>query len=250
MGSFGKKRCSHPATKSYRKPIYSIKWAQGPNLLNHLLPVTTSAMSINDAAQELRDDECKANCSQSPKRAEEYWTANRGGKAVARMNALSHGLRAEHLLIPGEDAAEFSQLREHLFEQFQPEGALEAQLVDEILAGLWRKRRLVRVEAGILAQQMFRDDRHSWLWNANRDDEDDQGDLTEKVRASLELVALGQAYSRSTSPLSKLSRYETGISRNTQRAVQELQRLQAAREKEAMEQQVILDVSMPSRDRA
>ncbi len=172
------------------------------------------------------------------------------GKAVARMNALNHGLRAVHLLIPGEDEEEFTQLREQLFEQFQPEGPLEAQLVDDILAGLWRKRRLVRAEAGILAGRMLDDDRFSRLWITNGNDDDDQVGLTKDDRATLELIALGQAFSWSTNSLSKLSRYETGISRNAQRAIQELQHLQAARENKALDPQAILDVSTPSTEKA
>ena len=172
------------------------------------------------------------------------------GKSVARMNAVSHGLRAEHILIPGEDENEFGQLKEQFFEQFQPEGVLEEQLVDEILAGFWRKRRLVRVEAGLFTRQMFDDHQHSWLWAEIEDDEDEEADLTKEDRASRELVALGQAFAWSTNSLSQLSRYETGISRGAQRAVQELRRLQAARDKEILEQQVIIDVNEPSTDKA
>jgi len=110
------------------------------------------------------------------------------GKAVARMNALNHGLRAVHLLIPGEDEEEFTQLREQLFEQFQPEGPLEAQLVDDILAGLWRKRRLVRAEAGILAGRMLDDDRFSRIWITNGNDDDDQVGLTKDERGAIGLL--------------------------------------------------------------
>ena len=168
------------------------------------------------------------------------------GKSVTRMNAVSHGLRAEQILIPGEDENEFAQLKEQLFEQFQPEGVLEEQLLDEILAGIWRKRRLVRVEAGILTRQMFDDREHSWFWAEIEDDEDEEEGLTKEERASRELVALGKAFAWSANQLSLLSRYETGISRGAQRAVLELRRLHAARDKEILEQQVIVDVNEPS----
>ena len=49
------------------------------------------------------------------------------GKARSRRNAWKHGLTAETLIIPGEDAADFNELRASLIEQLEPETQLEAE---------------------------------------------------------------------------------------------------------------------------
>ena len=47
------------------------------------------------------------------------------GKAIAKMNALRHGLTAQEILIPGEQREQFDELLERLAEEFEPNGAIE-----------------------------------------------------------------------------------------------------------------------------
>ena len=54
------------------------------------------------------------------------------GKQVVRMNALKHGLRAERVVIPGEDPEEFEALFQGLQEDWQPVGARENLLVERL----------------------------------------------------------------------------------------------------------------------
>ncbi len=44
------------------------------------------------------------------------------GKAAVRLNSLTHGLRAQEVLLPDEDPAVFEELRESFQQQFNPEG--------------------------------------------------------------------------------------------------------------------------------
>ena len=76
------------------------------------------------------------------------------GKSLSKMNALKHGLRAEQVLIPGEDEREFADLRRRLFEDLQPNGALEVELFHGLVVDFWRWRRLRMVEAGLFVYRM------------------------------------------------------------------------------------------------
>ena len=75
------------------------------------------------------------------------------GKAVARLNALQHGLTAKQVVIPGEDEQDFRELCERLVIELNPKGVLESQLVGRIAVTFWRLPRAHRIEAGIFAWQ-------------------------------------------------------------------------------------------------
>ena len=72
------------------------------------------------------------------------------GKARSRLNSRKHGLTAKTLIIVGENAEDFEELRSALFEQYDPQSALEFELVDRLAGILWRLRRVPLFEAGIL----------------------------------------------------------------------------------------------------
>ncbi|MGD1042964.1 MAG: hypothetical protein ABR913_07855 [Sedimentisphaerales bacterium] len=70
------------------------------------------------------------------------------GKAIARYNALKHGLLAKELVIPvGEDAEnpeEYKALLYDLLAELKPEGHTELILTKEIAGCCWRLRRAYR----------------------------------------------------------------------------------------------------------
>lgn len=74
------------------------------------------------------------------------------GKAIASQNALRHGLRAEHNVIPGEDAEEFESFRHLMLDDLTPAGALEFMLAERIVAGFWKLHRAGRVETALLKE--------------------------------------------------------------------------------------------------
>jgi hypothetical protein len=75
------------------------------------------------------------------------------GKACSSMNALKHGAYSESLLLPTEDAADLQKLREYYYRRFQPAGQPEADLVETMIASMWRLRRLARIETGLLLRE-------------------------------------------------------------------------------------------------
>ena len=72
------------------------------------------------------------------------------GKAASRRNALAHGMRAEHLLLDGEDPEVFSTLSHHLIDELAPEGTFETELVDQMANLIWRARRIPRFETALM----------------------------------------------------------------------------------------------------
>lgn len=63
----------------------------------------------------------------------------------------------------GENPADFKRLRDSLWRAFEPCDAFEEMLVEDMVELRWRRRRLLRAEAGILAskKRKFEID-HEW----------------------------------------------------------------------------------------
>ena len=58
-----------------------------------------------------------------------------------RFNALTHRLRADQLILPGEDPAAFDALRDGLFAEWDPETLTRALLVERLAVNTWRLQR-------------------------------------------------------------------------------------------------------------
>jgi len=75
----------------------------------------------------------------------------RQGKAVAKMNALTHGLRSSAPVIPGEDAREWERHKSGVTDAFFPIGTVEGALAERVALLLWRLARVARYETAMLA---------------------------------------------------------------------------------------------------
>ena len=79
------------------------------------------------------------------------------GKAKSRWNALQHGLLAKAVIPPSlepyESRADFDSLLAALREDLAPASALEELLVERIATCYWRLARLLRAEAGAVADR-------------------------------------------------------------------------------------------------
>ena len=88
----------------------------------------------------------RANCQRStgPKTAE--------GKAISRMNAVTHGILSAQVVVQGlqvrERRKDFQELRKRLWAELAPVGTVEEMLVDRIATAHWRMRRALMAEAG------------------------------------------------------------------------------------------------------
>ena len=149
------------------------------------------------------------------------------GKARVARNALKHGMLSRETLLPYEDAGAFEELVEALWADWQPVGAQEEVLVEQVARETWRLRRVGRAEAGVFALE----GRFS------------SGAPTAATLSS----SLGLAFtrhSRRSIVFPTLSRYEAGIERSYYRALHELQRLQHARRGGQSQPPLAVDVNL------
>lgn len=143
------------------------------------------------------------------------------GKLVASKNAIRHGLLSDDLLMTGESKGELEDLRRAVLEDLKPEGAVEAILVEHIVANEWRLRRLYRMEVELLGVHRF-----------DHKNED----------AGLGKALLRDAHHGDVFP--KLARYDGMLRRGQTRALHELERLQARRRGEHVPLPAIVDINV------
>lgn len=79
------------------------------------------------------------------------------GKAHSSRNAIKYGvfarLQVESMKELGEDPAAFEQLHKSLHQALCPQDGFEEMLVEDMVEIRWRRQRLMRAEAGILASK-------------------------------------------------------------------------------------------------
>ena len=69
------------------------------------------------------------------------------GKAVSRLNALRHGLRARPSNLPGQNLDELRQIRDLFLRSYQPQAAGQVRLVELMASAHWQLRYWQRAEA-------------------------------------------------------------------------------------------------------
>jgi hypothetical protein len=75
------------------------------------------------------------------------------GKRRSRRNAIRHGLTAETVIDILEDPADYRAFERAIKSDYSPQTAIEGQLVSRLASLLWRLRRAVIVESGLLNMQ-------------------------------------------------------------------------------------------------
>ena len=72
------------------------------------------------------------------------------GKRRSRRNAIRHGLMAETVIDVHEDPAAYKALQRAIYADYHPRSNFELQLVARLVSLLWRLRRAVAIESGLL----------------------------------------------------------------------------------------------------
>jgi hypothetical protein len=72
------------------------------------------------------------------------------GKRRSRRNAIRHGLTAETIIDALEDPADYMTFERAIKSDYSPQTAIEGQLVTRLASLLWRLRRAVIIESGLL----------------------------------------------------------------------------------------------------
>ncbi len=104
------------------------------------------------------------------------------GKAVAKLNSLTHGLRATTPVLPTESADEWEAHRVGIVDALAPAGALEQALAERVTLLLWRLGRVARFEVAVAtaAQQDAAEEyvrreeekgRYTGTWDSHSPDE-------------------------------------------------------------------------------
>jgi hypothetical protein len=142
-----------------------------------------------------------------------------GGK----FNSVTHGLRANSRLLPGESPIAFGKLRSKLLRQFAPVGPAERILVEQVAEALWRLRRVAAVEAGLYALSYNsrcrkRVEDRAWKARYGRDEEEPE-----------ERELLGEAWVHHSKSFLHLARYRTSVERPLAKNIRDLAAMQAAR---------------------
>jgi hypothetical protein len=75
------------------------------------------------------------------------------GKRRSRRNAVRHGLTAETVIDVLEDSAAYKALQRAIYADYRPRTNFELELVARLVSLLWRLRRAVAIETGILTIQ-------------------------------------------------------------------------------------------------
>ncbi len=156
----------------------------------------------------------------------------REGKAIARRNALKHGLLSDVALVPGEQAADLADLCQRLRAELKPVGTIEHLLVDRVASGLWRLRRCLRLEAGVVESEEARVEPYYKDYLI--------GEVVRRTQAEMRQLRAIRVTDEGDR-LERMLRYETAIERQVYRALAELERRQLARGAEAESEDDIID---------
>jgi hypothetical protein len=140
------------------------------------------------------------------------------GRARSRRNALKHGLTAQEVTVDDEEADKFEAFRDDIVQDLAPVGALEEALTERVAMCLWRLRRVPRLEVA---------------------------DTVHHEESGLGVRILnGPAYQFIANGLCQhLTRYEIALERSLQRALHDLDRLQARRRGERVPAPIAVDVT-------
>ncbi len=159
------------------------------------------------------------------------------GKTRSSKNALAHGVLARQVLLPSEDEGELADLWDELRRELRPQGPLQEQWFEVIVDGFWRLQRIRRAEVGVLWVKIMKQRKLNMLC--------DRGIAQPQPPDGLDpdALELGGAYASAAETLGKLDRYETSIIRRIERAIDTLERMQAAEKAESAESQDIIDVA-------
>src|ERR1700693_4876857 len=100
--------------------------------------------SITDSSLPNRAAANRANAQKStgPRTA--------AGKQRSSLNALRHGLTGQVIVLPTEDLAAYQRHSQGFFDEYQPKGANETQLVQSLLDTAWQVNRAATIALNLL----------------------------------------------------------------------------------------------------
>ena len=135
------------------------------------------------------------------------------GKQRSSLNALRHGLTGHTIVLPAEDHAAYQRHCRRFFDQFQPVGALEEQLVQSLADAAWRLNRVPALETNLLTLGLTDHERNISTGQGEAD----------------AALASAQAFRDHAPGFATLSIYEQRIARLFAKTLDQLREIQAER---------------------
>ncbi len=155
------------------------------------------------------------------------------GKAAVARNAASHGLSGHTIIMPETERERFGAFREATFGQLEPDGHMEAALVERIAVALWRLRRAVRIESEMIDYRI--------------ELERNRREVHPRAVDARPAVSWGEEVweqFRHHGAYENFRRYEAHLERSLYRSLHELQRLQRARHGDEVPPPAVLDIDI------
>ena len=109
------------------------------------------------------------------------------GRRRSRRNAVRHGLTAETVIDTLEDAADYRAFERAIKSDYSPQTAIESQLVSRLASLLWRLRRAVIIESGLLNIQAEKINDQSARLGSTREHDVDRLSIFRKFLRPLDL---------------------------------------------------------------
>ncbi len=153
------------------------------------------------------------------------------GKEQSSRNAMTHGLTAYGGgLFAHESPDEFHQMRDNVFAELLPQGAIERELAHRIAGLIWRLRRVPAFEAAVVAWVEARERSQSAYSIGKPCLPGDPDNLLGRAYKDVGLVVGRSLRAFLTEDLAgKLGRYEANLQRQLSALFADLERLQARR---------------------
>ncbi len=135
------------------------------------------------------------------------------GKQRSSLNALRHGLTGHVIVLPSEDHTAYERHARRFFDDLQPKGALEDQLVQSLADTSWRLNRVAALETNLLTLGIH-----------------EQADNIDTAHPEAHTaLAMAASLREQTRALSNLSTHEHRLSRQFERTLNQLREIQAER---------------------
>jgi hypothetical protein len=149
------------------------------------------------------------------------------GKKRASLNALRHGLTGQIVVMPTEDLQAYQSHLQSFTDEYDPQGATEAHLVQALADTSWRLNRVAALETNLLATGIARE-------------ASPIADAPPQVQVALSIVAALESQSKA---LANLSIHSQRLSRQFERTAAQLRDLQETRRtQEKRELNNLLDI--------
>jgi hypothetical protein len=142
------------------------------------------------------------------------------GKKQSSLNALRHGLTGQIVVMPSEDLHAYQLHLKSFTDEYHPQGATEAHLVQALADASWRLNRVAALETNVLILG-----------------------ITQECDPIAGALAIAAALESQSKALSNLSMHSQRLSRQFERTVAQLRELQKTRrEQEKRDLNGLLDI--------